>query len=128
METFTKVLFTLSFVCFLVNLSRECGPGPSVSRRSKILKPMVLYQRLPDVDEESIAGSGMFRRIITESSKEYKELVKNYNKDIVFESGDGKRMMTKVCTVLNSLLYFIKFLSDRVSTPFKFSICNCLHD
>jgi len=39
----------------------------------------------------------MFRRIVTENSKEYKELVRNYNKDIVFESGDGKRIMTKRC-------------------------------
>ena len=90
-----KLILIINFLCVLVNLSRECGPGTSVSRR-KILKPMVLYQRLPDADEESIRGSGMFRRIVTEGSKEYKELVRNYNKDIVFERGDGKRIMTKV--------------------------------
>ena len=88
-------ILSLFIASLLITLSRECGPGPSFSRR-KILKPMVLYQRLPDVDEESISGSGMFRRIVTEGSKEYKELVRNYNKDIVFESGEGKRIMTKV--------------------------------
>lgn len=95
MKAAINFIFSLLLLCLFAKLSLECGPGPSFSRR-KILKPMVLYQRLPDVDEESIGGSGMFRRIVTENSKEYKELVRNYNKDIVFESGDGKRIMTKV--------------------------------
>ena len=95
METSIKFILSISLACLLANVSHQCGPGPSFSRL-KIIKPMVLYQRLPDVDEESISGSGMFRRIVTENSKEYKDLVRNYNRDIVFESGDGKRTMTKV--------------------------------
>ncbi|XP_065067034.1 sonic hedgehog protein-like [Rhopilema esculentum] len=89
--------FLMFLFCQILRVSLQCGPGPSASRRSKRLKPMTLYQRLPDVDEDSISGSGMFRRIVTDESKEYKELVKNYNKDIVFESGEGKRIMTKRC-------------------------------
>ena len=69
------------------------------------MKPMTLYQRLPDVDEDSISGSGMFRRIVTDESKEYKELVKNNNKDIVFESGEGKRIMTKVWLIFYLLAF-----------------------
>ena len=68
------------------------------------MKPMVLYQRLPDVDEESIRGSGMFRRIITRGSKEFSDLVKNYNKDIVFDGVQANRLMTKVSSSIMSYI------------------------
>lgn len=67
------------------------------------MKPMVLYERSPDVDEESIRGSGMFRRIVTRGSKEFADLVKNNNKDIVFDGVQANRLMTKV--ILSNITY-----------------------
>ena len=107
-------LILLSCLCLFVPWSLQCGTGPSVSR-GKVMKPMVLYQRLPDVDEESIRGSGMFRRIITRGSKEFSDLVKNYNKDIVFDGVQANRLMTKVSSSIMSyiLMSMWSYLSER---------------
>ena len=90
------------------------------------MKPMVLYQRLPDVDEESIRGSGMFRRIVTRGSKEFSDLVKNYNKDIVFDGVQANRFMTKVFLSEMSTFWLLSHLSKCKSQAIS-SKCSTVH-
>lgn len=75
-----------------------CGPGRfHHERRDKT--PMKFRQRIPDVDEVSIQASGEYLGPVERGSKEYKDLEKNYNPDIVFkndEKNEDDRRMTKV--------------------------------
>ena len=86
----------LVFAC--VHLSVPCGPGATVDR-GRFDKPFVLFQRMPDIPEESVGASGSFRSVTTRDSPKFQKLVKNYNPGIVFEDEEksgADRIMTRV--------------------------------
>lgn len=74
-----------------------CGPSPNPPPRKPA--PMKFRQRIPDVDEVSIQGSGKYLGPVERGSKEFHDLEKNYNPEIVFkddEKNNDDRRMTKV--------------------------------
>lgn len=78
-----------------------CGPGRGGGRRRILRKypPLVYKQHIPNVSEETLGASGRSEGTIKRQDKRFKELVQNWNQDIVFrddENTNADRMMTQV--------------------------------
>lgn len=83
-----------------------CGPGRSGGRQriQKKLKPLVFKQHVPNVGEKTITAAGPKEGRIGRLDPRFKDLVPNYNADIIFkdEEGTGEdRLMTQVCFPIN---------------------------
>ncbi|KAG2467626.1 desert hedgehog protein [Polypterus senegalus] len=100
-------LVVLSLCCWL--LVQSCGPGPGGGRRSRPRKliPVPLKQSVPNFSENNLGASGRPDGKITRHSERFKELIPNYNPDIIFkdeENTSADRLMTQRCKdCLNSL-------------------------
>ncbi|GBL90329.1 Desert hedgehog protein A [Araneus ventricosus] len=80
--------------------AHPCGPGRSGARRRSIRKltPLVFKQHVPNVPENSIGASGQSEDRIRRGDPRFKELVLNYNPDIVYRDKKGTgadRVMTQ---------------------------------
>jgi len=63
------------------------------------MTPLVFKQHVPNVSENTIGASGLAEGQITRSDPKLKDLVSNYNPDIVFKDEEGTgadRIMTQV--------------------------------
>ena len=89
--------------CFLIPCVSSCGPGRGggfrkIPRHRK-LTPLVLMQHVPNVSENTISASGFKEGKITRHDSRFKDLVPNYNPDIIFKDEEGTgadRLMTRV--------------------------------
>nr|CUS58508.1 hedgehog B transcription factor [Cupiennius salei] len=93
------VVLCLIFVFAEVN---SCSPGRSGARRrsTRKLTPLVFKQHVPNVPEHSIGASGPPEGRIWRDDVRFKNLVPNYNSDIVFKDEEGTgvdRLMTPRC-------------------------------
>lgn len=102
---------SIKWICLLIvilvlnaELVYACGPGRSNGRRhaprTKLI-PLVFKQHVPNVSENTLGASGLNEGRITRDHKRFKELVPNYNQDIIFKDDEGTgadRLMTQVST------------------------------
>ena len=95
------------FLILLPEPGSGCGPGRGGNRRRspRKLTPLVFMQHVPNVSENTITASGVSNERdsprITRDHPKFKELVPNYNPDIIFKDEEGTgadRLMTRVST------------------------------
>lgn len=89
--------------CSLVHQTTACGPGRSGGRRRNARKmtPLVFKQYSPNLNENTMIASGPPEGRITRKDPRFKDLVPNYNPDILFRDAEGtgaSRLMTQVYT------------------------------
>ncbi len=83
-----------------------CGPGRQRgnSRRHRKMTPLVFKQHVPNVSENTLGASGLAEGALPRDNPGFKDLVVNYNPDIIFKDEEGTgadRIMTQV-----RMLYF----------------------
>uniref|UniRef100_A0A6P4EAX2 Protein hedgehog-like n=1 Tax=Drosophila rhopaloa TaxID=1041015 RepID=A0A6P4EAX2_DRORH len=80
--------------------AHSCGPGRGLGRhRARNLYPLVLKQTIPNLSELTNSASGPMEGEIRRNSPKFKDLVPNYNRDILFRDEEGTgadRFMSKV--------------------------------
>lgn len=82
-----------------------CGPGRAGGRRRMMRKyrPLVVHEYIPNVSENTFGASGRPEGAIRRKDKRFKELVSNWNPDIVFrdeERTGADRLMSQVSLAL----------------------------
>ncbi|XP_037717997.1 protein hedgehog [Drosophila subpulchrella] len=92
--------------------AHSCGPGRGLGRhRARNLYPLVLKQTIPNLSEYTNSASGPVEGVIRRDSPKFKDLVPNYNRDILFRDEEGTgadRLMSKRCKEkLNVLAYSV---------------------
>lgn len=89
------------FLMLMISSVHSCGPARGIggSRRSRKLTPLVFKQHVPNVLENTLGASGMHEGKISREDLHFKDLIPNYNKDIIFKDEEGTgadRLMTQV--------------------------------
>ncbi|XP_036323259.1 protein hedgehog [Rhagoletis pomonella] len=95
-------LCTLLLLCTFFSAAAGCGPGRGIGgpRKNRKLTPLVFKQHVPNMSERTLGASGLNEGAIKRDSPKFKNLVPNYNKDIIFKDDEGTgadRLMSRRC-------------------------------
>lgn len=94
------LLLLLLLAALSLRSAHGCGPGRGLGRRrERNLYPLVLKQTVPNLSEYQSGASGPLEGAIQRDSPKFKDLVPNYNRDILFRDEEGTgadRLMSKV--------------------------------
>lgn len=99
------IFILLVLVLCTAEIASACGPGrrSNARRNPRKLTPLVFKQHIPNVSENTLGASGLSEGRVTRNHKRFKELVPNYNADIIFKDDEGTgadRLMTQVCAAV----------------------------
>lgn len=105
-RTLPMLLLLLLLAAHSLHTAHSCGPGRGLGRRrERNLYPLVLKQTVPNLSEYQSGASGPLEGAIRRDSPKFKDLVPNYNRDILFRDEEGTgadRLMSKVSSVLQA--------------------------
>ncbi|CAD6993875.1 unnamed protein product [Ceratitis capitata] len=110
-------LCALILCCTLFSTVDACGPGRGIGgpRKYRKLTPLVFKQHVPNMSERTLGASGLNEGQIKKNSPKFKDLVPNYNSDIIFKDDEGTgadRLMSRVSFNFNFFfcIHFLRFI------------------